>query len=108
MEDNRTMSINPFPKLNMKCPRCQQEFIFDTLRDTMSPNIKTECPKCKLPFINTNYVRYHGQPGMYISDWGINIWAKECKDGEWRIPEGKYFFDEEEAKRWNLKKNDKN
>jgi len=104
------MSICPFPVLNMLCPRCKHKFKYNTFTSGIEEEIglgrnsKTECPQCKLPFINTNYVRLKGQTGMIISDWGENIWAEEYDDGKWRIPEGKYIFDEEEEKIWGLSK----
>ena len=97
------MSICPFPILNMICPRCKHKFEYDTFGHYYH---KQECPNCKLPFINTNYTRFPEGEGMIISDWGVNIWARKCDDGEWRIPEGKYIFDDEEQKLWGVVKDE--
>jgi len=88
------MSICPFPILNKVCPRCNHEFKYNTFRW----DNKSECPECSLPFIVTNYV-----DGMFISVWGTFIWAKECDDGKWRIPKGKFLFDKKEQKKWGVK-----
>ena len=92
------MSIGLRLSDDLLCPNCGCEFSYG-LRYNLQ-----ECPNCKLQFIGSTYVRYSGNSkGMLIPNSTWYTWATECDDGVWRIPEGKYIFDEEEQRKWGVK-----